>query len=106
MSVAIGSFIYVIAYKAKTIIAQHYISADNVIILGDNGRIKEQGPWHMIQANKTAVNKFRITTASNSIGIAPVVTKNLGQLGIKLRAVDEAGADIPRQTGDSALYRR
>jgi hypothetical protein len=106
VSAGIGSFIYVGAYKTETITAQHYISADNVVILGDNGRIKEQGPWHMIQANKTAVTKFRISTASNSVDIPPVVTKNLGQLGIKLRAVDEAGADIPRQTGDSALYCR
>lgn len=60
----------------------------------------------MIQANKTVVTKFGITTTSNSMDIAPVVTKNLDQLGNKLRAVDEAGSDIPRQTGDSALYRR
>jgi hypothetical protein len=96
---------YVETHKTDIITAQHYISADSVVILGDNGRIKEQGPWHMIRAKKPTVAKFRIRTASESVNITPAVTRNLDQLGAQLKAVDEAGAELTRQTGDSALYR-
>jgi precorrin-4 methylase len=60
----------------------------------------------MIQAKKATATKFRMTSDSNNADTAPTVTKNLDQLGIKLRAVNEAGADLRRQTGDPAIYSR
>lgn len=80
--------------------AQYFQTAGNIVILGDGG-IKEQGTWQDIKAKTSSFMKF---VPRSREGSDRALVAGFDRLGAQLRARDEAGVDLSRQTGDFALY--
>ncbi|KAH8596734.1 putative ABC transporter [Bisporella sp. PMI_857] len=80
--------------------AQHFQSADQIVVLGDGG-IKEQGSWQDMKAKSGDIAKFTSGTHGRNDA---VLSPDFSKLHDKVRAKDEAEVDLSRQTGDLTLY--
>jgi hypothetical protein len=94
-------------YLANNMVAQYLPIADYIIVLGEDGKVAEQGTWQDVQASagyiRQVVLKDKNDDTQTSCESSEARDKVISR-GSAAKKPDDKLQDLNRRTGDIALY--
>lgn len=95
---------HLITYAKHIFIAQHFPLADHIIILGEEGKIAEQGTWDGLRTEAGYISKVILKEKGEGEDNARYRAKARATIQIPQEQPDTNMQDITRKPGDLSLY--